>query len=845
MKWLNKAFGLILNPRARLDQLPSAAEDLAAPGEQPDIKRAPLKIKDILFNPPLILGSLIVFGLLLLVLFGPVWAPQNPYISGQYMKPHFDYEKDIFISPPLPPSPEFPFGTNRWGSDLLSLLLHGARNTLISSAFITMVRLILGTALGGLAGWNEGKLIDRVVMGVIGVTTSVPMLISSMILIYALDIRRGLPVFIISLSMIGWTETAQYIRSEFLVLKKKPFIESARSIGSRGYSVAVRHCLPNILPQLLVIAFLEMGAVLMLLGELGFLGVFIGGGHKIAFFELMAPTQVFTITDIPEWGAMLAEGYQWLRSKPFVIVPPATAVFVSVLGFNFLGEGLRRLNEKRSIDTAFLLSKRMLAAVAVLIMATVFIIRNTGATPWLIQAAQSFNGDGAYHHLETLVGMEGRAVSQAGGADAADYIEEKFKEYGLDPGWKNQSYRYLVPARYVFPVEQPALNLLDGDGNFLQGYIHQQDFGFMIEGHAGAGEITDPLTFIWFMPDNQPEWQDFSGLDLRGRVVIVQHGNAPPDFVSEALLRGASGVLWISGDGRDDVRSQTHWVDFDEDYLRLPSHPVFQIRPTVAAQIFERSGTSLDEISSGVGETSQSGEGWFAIDLDVSVEMSLELSSINEVEIPCIIGYYAGYDQTLGPEMVVLFTTYDGLGADPDGTVFSGANYNASSTALMLEIANLRNKENIDPRRSVLFVAWSGQLDPELAQEFFETRTNLIHLVTTGSGKKVNPSIFMQLDYAGAGGDSLLIHPESSNRLIGLLEDSASVTGIPLEIRADTPDFTSDIIVENIQWVALRWEDALASPLDDDLDGIDREKIQSLGETLTLSLLKLVRETDY
>jgi hypothetical protein len=350
---------------------------------------------------------------------------------------------------------------------------------------------------------------------------------------------------------------------------------------------------------------------------------------------------------------------------------------------------------------------------------------------------------------------------------------------------------------------------------------------------------------VWFKPGNPPDWQEFSGLDLRGQIAIVQEGNAPLDFVSEALLRGASGVLWISGEGRDDVRSQTHWVDFEEDYLRSPSRPVFQIRPAVAAQVFEQAGTSLEDLSSGMGEISQSGAGWYAIDLDVSAAMSLKLSPITDVEIPCLIGYYPGYDQTLGSELVVLFTTYDGLGTDPDGTVFSGANYNASSTALMLEIANLWNEETIDPRRSVLFVAWSRQLDPDLAQEFFETRTNLIHLVTTGSGKKANPSIFIQLDYAGAGGDSLLIHPDSSHRLIGLLEGSAAITEIPLEIRIDNPDFSSDIAVQNIQWVSLRWGDANTSPLEDDLEDIDREKIQSLGETLTLTLLKLVRETDY
>jgi peptide/nickel transport system permease protein len=175
-------------------------------------------------NLPLVLGALIVLGLFFLVLFGPVWAPTNPYIAAQHLVPHYDARAGEYISPPLAPSARYPLGTDRWGNDLLSMLMHGARNTLVACAFITMTRVGLGLLLGGLAGWNEGQTSDRVIMGAIGVITAMPALISSIVLIYALDIRRGLPVFIVALSLVGWTEIAQYIRSEFLILRRAPFV---------------------------------------------------------------------------------------------------------------------------------------------------------------------------------------------------------------------------------------------------------------------------------------------------------------------------------------------------------------------------------------------------------------------------------------------------------------------------------------------------------------------------------------------------------------------------------------------------------------------------------------------
>ena len=847
MNWLTRIFKQILNPRSYLKRLPDSVSNIEDLGEAPATGNRNIRLRDIFLNFPLMLGGLIVLGLFLLVLFGPVLAPQNPYIAGQHIVPHFDRELGVFIQPPIEPSPEFPLGTDRWGTDLLSLLMHGARNTLIASAFITMVRLILGTMLGGYAGWNEGSPVDRIIMGLIGVTTSIPMLISSMILIFALDIRKGLPTFIIALSVIGWTEIAQFIRSEFLVLRKMPFIESAHSIGSRGLSVAVRHVLPNILPQVLMISFLEMGAVLMLLGELSFVGVYIGGGHQIMVEELMGVSQVFTLSEVPEWGAMLAEGFRWLRSKPFVVAPPAFALFISIFGFNALGEGLRRLIEKRSVNTAFLLRKRMLLVVAGLTAATIFIINNTGASPWFTKVAQQFNSDIVYEHIQTLANMQGRSITQPGGGQAADYIESKFIEYNLLPGWKKLSYRYLIPTRLVHPLEQPVLSLLDASGQPIQEFQHQTDFGFVIEGHGGNGDVSLPVVFIGFTSERAPVWDAYQGLDLRGKVVLLQQGVAPADFATEALVHGAQGILWVTGDGRDDVRSQVQWVSTDADYQREPNLPIFRIRPDVAVSLLNQANVTFESLYQDT-DGDQSGDGWFAKDLNVSVHMSLNLSEAEDVEVPCILGYRMGSDISLASDMMVIYTSYDGLGVDPDGTVFEGANHNASGVGMLLEIARLWDEQELDPRRTVLFVAWGGgQLDQKAAKEFFEDRFNFRHFITNNPLDTVVPTMMIQLDYVGAGGDTLLIHPDSSERLVELFEETAQATNISIDTEFYSPEFSFDVITRarNIQWISIRWADAQTTPLDDKLENIDRDKIQTLGEMLSLILINLVREADF
>ncbi len=812
-------------------------------GEAPPARtRGRLALSDVLLNGPLVSGGLIVLVLFLLVLFGPVWAPENPYVSGQHIVPHYDVKLGETIRPPLPPSSDYPLGTDRWGNDLLSLLMHGARNTLIACAFITMVRVLLGLALGAVAGWNEERLSDRVVMGLIGVMTSVPTLISSMILIYALDIRRGLPVFIVALAAVGWTEIAQYIRSEFLILRKAPYIEGARTVGLNGFAIAVRHVLPNIVPQLLVITFLEMAAVMMLLGELGFVGVYIGGGSRISVETDPFVFEFRTLIEVPEWGAMLADGYRWLRSRPFVIMPPAVAFFVSVLGFNALGEGLRRLVEKNSLNTAFLTRKWMLLVAGALVLATVFILNNTGPAPWFAKVASAFSGDLAYEHVGTLAGMEGRGAGQPGGLRAADYIADRFQAYGLEPSWRGASYVYPLPVRLVRPVAQPRLELVDQDGAVVQSWRHQVDFGFLTDGHGGSGQAESSLTLVGFPGGARGlEWESFKGLDLQGRVVLLREGYAPHDFATEAQIRGAQGVLWVVREGGDAVRSQIR-VDGRETLL-LPQIPTFRIQPMVADALLAGESATLAALLDDRSGADQSGPGWFVRDLGVTVRMSLSLGDPQEVTLPCVLGYKPGSDFDLAGELIVLLASYDGLGIDPDGTVYPAANDNASGVAVLLELARLWNDQNLDARRSVLFVAWgAGWLDGTDDEAFLRNQTNLRFLPALTPNR---PEAVIQLEGVGAGEDALFLHPQSSPRLVELFTETAAQVGVPVVLERDQPLRADDFVTRKVASVYLGRGGGYAPPDADDLQRVEADKLGSVGEVLALALTQMVRQTRY
>ena len=834
----------LLDPRTKLARLRGGTAPSYEEGDLPAGMHSRLHARAILSNGPLIVGAMIVLGLFLIVLFGPLWAPMNPYIAGEHIAPHYDFERDVFVRPPLEPSAEYPLGTDQWGSDLLSMLLYGARNTLIACAFITMMRVILGVALGGVAGWNEGDTIDQLVMGMIGVLNAVPMLISSILLIFALDIRRGLPVFLLALSAIGWTEIAQYIRSEFIVLRNRPYIEGARSIGLTGIATAIRHVLPNVIPQLIVITFLEMGAVMMLLGELGFLGVYIGGGSRISIETDAMQFQIFTLADVPEWGAMLAEGFRYLRSKPFVVAPPAMAFFVSVFGFNTLGEGLRQLFERYSINTAFLLKKRMLMVVAGMVAATAFIINRTGPAPWFDRVARAFDAGAAYEHVAALTAMDGRGIGQAGGALAAAYITEHFEAYGLDPGWRHGSYEYPLEAVVARPLEQPRLTLMNTDGAVIADFRHQADFGYLIEGHGGSGDVEGFLTYLGFTEDGEGLTpQQLSTLDLTGRIAVLREGEAPEQFATEALLRGAVGVIWLMEGIEYGSLSQLAVLDEETAILQRPSLPVFRVQGEFARALEESAG--LSEQESCPADVTLMGEGWCAVEVDLRARMALQLMEPSSQSIPVVMGYLKGSDFDLADELVVLFAAYDGLGIDPDGTVYPGANHNASGIAMMLEIARLWQEQNLDTRRAALFVAYgAGSLPMDAARVFLEDEHHFRHLVTDNMSQSVRPVMLFNLDNVGAGNDVVEVSPSSSPVLMRLLEEAASEQEVAV-IQSESLDNFSPSIRGQVPYLQFQWAAPWIDPAGDVLALVDSDKLQQLGEAFSLALTQIFRQADY
>ena len=252
-------------------------------------------------------------------------APENAAVLAPLLSPHAPNAVDV-ARKFLPPSGEFPLGTDHLGRDVLSRLLFGARlsigSTLVAATAISLV----GVSVGLLTGWCGG-IIDTTVSRVVEILLAFPTFLLALAVTAALG--PGLGNVLVAIVLAWWASYARIVRSAVLSEREKPYIEAARSIGASTTRILRRHLLPNIVAPIVVLTTLDLGAVLLGLSGFSFLGL-----------GVRPPT--------PEWGAMLSEGRTYLSRAPNMMFFPGAAIFLMVLGFNLLGDGLRDVLDPRT-----------------------------------------------------------------------------------------------------------------------------------------------------------------------------------------------------------------------------------------------------------------------------------------------------------------------------------------------------------------------------------------------------------------------------------------------------------------------------------------------------------------
>jgi peptide/nickel transport system permease protein len=286
-------------------------------------------------NWPLRIGLALLLLILLLAWLGPQLAPHDP------VKPVYivqNPETLAFVKPPFQPGqmPGYPLGADPLGRDTLSQLLWALRPTLVLVLVAAAVRLLLGLLIGVASGWGAGRS-ARLLEGITAVAVAIPVLLVALCLVAAFGPQWGVWAFILGLCLTGWAEAARAIHDQTSLIKTQPYVEAARALGAADAGAVVKHVLPHVLPMVWILLPLEISTALLVTAGLGFLGYFVNA----IWIPLGDWTAVRTAGQ-PELGQMLASGAAIAQRHPWLLLTTGAVVFLLVLTFNLLGEGLRR-----------------------------------------------------------------------------------------------------------------------------------------------------------------------------------------------------------------------------------------------------------------------------------------------------------------------------------------------------------------------------------------------------------------------------------------------------------------------------------------------------------------------
>lgn len=265
-----------------------------------------------------LLGAMIVTALLLVALVPKAWLPADPNKTN----PAVRLKAPAFITGDW----SRPLGTDHLGRDLLSRTVAGTRVSVVIALLAMLLSAFLGISLGVLAGYFGG-VVDSLVMRLVDIQLAFPLIL--MIIAVIAVIGSSLPVLIVLLGISGWAQYARLVRAETLRVKANEYVEASRALGNRVLPLLVRHVLPNISTTVIVVGTFEIARIFLLESAVSFLGL-----------GVQPPT--------PSWGTMIADGRSYIYEAWWVATVPGLAIVLSVLAFNFLGDGLRDVLDPKS-----------------------------------------------------------------------------------------------------------------------------------------------------------------------------------------------------------------------------------------------------------------------------------------------------------------------------------------------------------------------------------------------------------------------------------------------------------------------------------------------------------------
>jgi uncharacterized protein len=438
----------------------------------------------------------------------------------------------------------------------------------------------------------------------------------------------------------------------------------------------------------------------------------------------------------------------------------------------------------------------------------------------LLALASTFDAVSALQQIETLAAppFYGRYPASPGGWAAGEYIAAQFARYGLQPAGDAGTYFQAFPFEYVALAAMPNLIVEVPGGTTHEDYALYEDYSTVIRQYLGHGMASGDV--VWA---NHCAPDDFDSLDAVDKIVLCRTPSLS-DAGRNALEHGAAGLLLLMDPAQ---RPPDFGTTYYEPLVPQPI-PAFLVYPPVVEELLAGSGLSLEDLSTSFTA--------FPLATRARIEvqtMGAEACPIQGCLGRNVLGVLPGRDRTYADQVIVIGAHYDHLGQAPDGTVWTGANDDASGVAILLELARTWHEQGYVPRQTVLFAAWDAEEEGLLGSTHYVLHPRYLLQDTVA---------MIQLDMVGAGGDTLWIDGEGE--LGEHLHAVAEALGIQTELthvgRSDhVPFLEAGVPADLLIW---RFDEEAQPQYHRPMDTpaiIETDKLQAVGQIAALTILGL------
>ena len=456
------------------------------------------------------------------------------------------------------------------------------------------------------------------------------------------------------------------------------------------------------------------------------------------------------------------------------------------------------------------------------------VLRSPSPTPATVAVpngtAVEFDGDRAKAHVDWLAdpARGGRYTASPGYQDAASYVADRFKEIGLEPLGDNGTYfqHFTMPL-----VDLTAMSALSRTDAPAKEYKARVDFTESVGGRSGTGTANTQLAVVGGAARTSGQ-NDFAGASVRGKIALVTgpfqpNGGSP---VENAYAEGAVGVLVI---GNATLR-YSYTPRFQSQTI-----PTLVITESVANDLIAASGKTVADAQAAVrarrSDPSAAAPGF---DVPTTIRMSVSLTPVRQVDAMNVVAVLRSPDPDNGRRAVLVGGHLDGVGTDPDGSVFPAANDNASGPAVMIEVARALAGVKRELRHSVIFVAFAGEEQGFFGSEAYVTQT------AATPGRVESLVAMINLDVIGCCGNTLAVSNDAPD-LQKRVRDAADALGVPSQsISGGGSDHVS-FARRRVPVVFVGWTDYILHTYSDTSSMVTAERLKKAGNVVTQAAREL------